>query len=307
MKFLAIVLVVACVCSSEKCNKVYKSESCSFGIITSPRFPLPYPNGTICTYEFIANGSERIQLNFIEFSLNYSDNYECYYSDTIEIFMFINNKYRPVQILCGSRLPGLIMSYGEKMKIEFRGINGGNSIGFKMEFKFLRNYGIKTGQQIGDKCDFHYNSSISRSGTFTSPNYPGIYPMNIICNYFFYGYDDERVLINFTYFDVEGVYPCDEEVSSDSVEFSNYKSRDRLFKFYCGRLIKSFNVTSDGKFFRVTFRSNTVMDGTGFSANYYFLKPKTQRVILNFEPVSTAVKVFVNFQIFLIFFVYVFK
>lgn len=71
----------------------------------------------------------------------------------------------------------------------------------------------------------------------SSPNYPGIYPINTECNYFFYGSENETVVIRFTYFDVEGVFPCyGDEVSSDSVEFSNYMSRDRKHKYHCGKV-----------------------------------------------------------------------
>lgn len=34
----------------------------------------------------------------------------------------------------------------------------------------------------------------------------------------------------------------------------------------------TFSVKSDGKFFRVTFRSNDRLDGTGFRASYKFEK-----------------------------------
>lgn len=72
---------------------------------------------------------------------------------------------------------------------------------------------------------------------FSTPNFPGNYPINMICNYYFNGADEQTVEINFVYFDVEGVFPCDsDEHGSDSVEFSNYETRDRKHKFYCGKV-----------------------------------------------------------------------
>lgn len=47
-------------------------------------------------------------------------------------------------------------------------------------------------------------------------------------------------------------------------------SRDRKYNRHCGQL-KEFDVESDRKFFRVTFRSNDRLDGTGFNATYQFL------------------------------------
>lgn len=58
--------------------------------------------------------------------------------------------------------------------------------------------------------------------------------------------------------------------ASDFVEFSNYMVRDRKHKRYCGQL-KEFDVESDRKFFRVAFKSNDRLDGTGFNATYQFL------------------------------------
>lgn len=47
-------------------------------------------------------------------------------------------------------------------------------------------------------------------------------------------------------------------------------TRDRKYSRYCGQL-KEFDIESDRKFFRVTFRSNDRLDGTGFNATYKFL------------------------------------
>lgn len=47
-------------------------------------------------------------------------------------------------------------------------------------------------------------------------------------------------------------------------------TRDRKYSRYCGQL-KEFDIESDRKFFRVTFRSNDRLDGTGFNATYKFM------------------------------------
>ena len=59
-------------------------------------------------------------------------------------------------------------------------------------------------------CQFVVSSKRSRSGTIASPNYPGLYPRNVDCQYVFHGAtaDDQRVDINFTHFDVEGIAPA---------------------------------------------------------------------------------------------------
>lgn len=75
-------------------------------------------------------------------------------------------------------------------------------------FYFVTDFGIKTGVQISDyPCAFVYNSNASKSGVFYSPNYPGFYPRDTECHYYFNGYDNEKVHVHFHYFDVEGVLP----------------------------------------------------------------------------------------------------
>uniref|UniRef100_V9IJZ5 Bone morphogenetic protein 1 isoform 1 n=3 Tax=Apis cerana TaxID=7461 RepID=V9IJZ5_APICE len=64
--------------------------------------------------------------------------------------------------------------------------------------------------------------------------------------------------------------PCEPVSASDFVEFSNFMSRDRKYSRHCGQQ-KEFDVNSDRKFFRVTFKSNDRYDGTGFNASYVFM------------------------------------
>lgn len=131
-------------------------------------------------------------------------------------------------------------------------------------------FGISSGHQLTDQtCAFQYNSSHGLSGWIHSPNFPGAYPRNLECNYYFYGEHGFRVSIKFTYFDVEGVFPCDENSASDYVELSNFLTVDRKFRRQCGS-VPRLEVQSDGRFFRMTFRSNDRLDGTGFTAFYNF-------------------------------------
>lgn len=71
-------------------------------------------------------------------------------------------------------------------------------------------FGIK-GDGVQDTkrgvCAFVYRSEERKNGTFTTPNWPGLYPRETECHYFFYGQSNERVHIHFSHFDVEGVPP----------------------------------------------------------------------------------------------------
>lgn len=46
-------------------------------------------------------------------------------------------------------------------------------------------------------------------------------------------------------------------------------ARDRKYSRHCGQQ-QEFDIESDRKFFRVTFKSNDRLDGTGFKATYQF-------------------------------------
>ncbi|XP_037027150.1 suppressor of lurcher protein 1-like [Bradysia coprophila] len=274
------------------CDIVLHSSTSKNGSIQSPLFPGPYPPRTFCRFEFQGNGRQRVQIKFTEFTLPSSEGDDCEQSDTLSVLMQIKGKYEPVETLCGDTMPKPLMSNGPRMLLEFRGRQSGKgNRGFKADFIFLENFGIISGRQIPDyECSFVYNSSFETSGWFHSPNFPGAYPRNIECNYYFHGRTMERVYIRFTYFDVEGIFPCDEDSSSDSVELSNFNSVDRKFQKYCSKISKGFSVKSDGKFFRVTFRSNDRLDGTGFRASYTFEveKPTTEIPTLASESLNSS-------------------
>lgn len=57
---------------------------------------------------------------------------------------------------------------------------------------------------------------------------------------------------------------------SDYVEFSKYQAEDREIPRHCGTRTP-FHIESDKDYFRATFHSNSLFDGTGFSAQYQFL------------------------------------
>lgn len=72
----------------------------------------------------------------------------------------------------------------------------------------VTDFGITSGEQISSMpCAFRYNSSVSSNGTLWSPNFPGFYPRDTECHYFFHAQVGERVKIVFSYFDIEGMVP----------------------------------------------------------------------------------------------------
>lgn len=65
-------------------------------------------------------------------------------------------------------------------------------------------------------------------------------------------------------------FRCEGVSASDYVQISS-QHMDSLSSRHCGQL-KDLQMTSEKNFLRVTFRSNDRLDGTGFKANFIFLR-----------------------------------
>jgi hypothetical protein len=70
-------------------------------------------------------------------------------------------------------------------------------------------YGIDTSDggtfDQNGACKIYYRGNQKREGYFSSPNYPGLYPRDVECHYYFVGEKEQKVQITFQTFDVEGV------------------------------------------------------------------------------------------------------
>ncbi|CAD5113377.1 DgyrCDS2549 [Dimorphilus gyrociliatus] len=278
--------------SASDCVKTFKSEEGKEGTFTSPRYPEEYSSGQQCKYEFIGNPEERVQVIFEEVQLYYISNdakdpTECTSIDSIRVQIKDEGDLKDIGLFCGEMDNRQLMSPNQFMEVIFDSVEREESSikapfkGFKARYKFLTNFGIYTGiQDKADKCIFTFTSRQAKSGMFTSPNYPGDYPRNTECQYVFKGEmeEEEIVQIHFLTFSVEGIKPCTEETKSDSVSFSNFGFRisDRKMSKLCGNFLSTHQrtVTSDGPYFRVIFKSNSVYDDKGFEASYQFKKKK---------------------------------
>ncbi|XP_064617690.1 suppressor of lurcher protein 1-like isoform X2 [Liolophura sinensis] len=269
------------------CDQVFKSNVTKNGTFSSPDFPNSYPKGIQCRFTFVGSNLERVQIKFTHMDLFYPggnplDPHDCEGSDSVSVYVMTHGELSDLGKHCGKRIPKMVMSHQPKLTVVFTSVQSSPSVtGFKASFQFLTNFGITTGRQ--DKryeCGFNYYSAVNSEGVFTSPNYPGFYPRNTTCHYRFYGKKDEEVIITFQEFDVDGIPPrCQADTDSDFLEFSNFNTLtpDRKMRRYCGSSVDRLSkkqISSDGEFFRVTFQSNEVFDGTGFKATYRFITTK---------------------------------
>uniref|UniRef100_A0A4D5RNL7 Putative conserved secreted protein n=1 Tax=Ixodes scapularis TaxID=6945 RepID=A0A4D5RNL7_IXOSC len=267
-------LMLAPVRGNGSCDHVIMSNSSKNGTITSPLYPNPYPENARCNYHFQGEGKERVQIKFTDFDLYmpHEGIKECENVDSVIGFITIKGQRERLDNFCGSHLPNQIMSNEHRMTVIFQSFgNRPPSVkGFRAIYQFVTNFGIPSGRQDPQGvCTFIYNSSEVSNGTFSTPNYPGVYPRDTECHYLFYGKSNEKIYIEFAYFDVEGVPPCLSDTASDYVEFSNFRTVDRKIPRHCGNL-RPTKIESDADFFRVAFKSNDKFDGTGFEAFYQF-------------------------------------
>lgn len=121
---------------SDACGGVFNASN---GTITSPSFPELYPSNKHCVWEILARPQYRITLNFTHFDLEGSNVYheECEY-DWVEVFSSFEDDNPPKRIVfCGNRLPPLITSESNSMKLIFSSDNKYDITNF---FKYNQNY-----------------------------------------------------------------------------------------------------------------------------------------------------------------------
>ncbi|XP_021958390.1 suppressor of lurcher protein 1 [Folsomia candida] len=298
---------------------VQSNEHEKNGTFSSNDYPSHYPAKTHCRFDFIGNPKERVKIVFTDFNLYHPDGAysqgdrlsnkggghsvsqnqrerdeerrkerekDCSGEDVDVLSAFVydaDDNLDRIDDYCGSAPPLSIMSSSNKLTLEFRSSTSSQYVrGFSALYSFVEDFGIMTGQQAsGYPCRFIFNSTETSNGTIASPNYPGLYPRNTECHYFFNGKDNEHVELHFTYFHIDGVQPCDDDTYSDYVELSNYIPIDRKYDRKCGTMESGFKVKSDRKFFRVNFKSNDRYDATGFEATYQFTDKANHLTIRN--------------------------
>ncbi|XP_062125722.1 LOW QUALITY PROTEIN: suppressor of lurcher protein 1 [Drosophila sulfurigaster albostrigata] len=286
--------------SNQHCKHVFDSRVNKSGIFETNQLLGSFIGASIgkgidssvvvqCRYEFEAQQPERIQIRFHDFNIptENENSTRCVEQDALHLLTEVRGKYDTQELFCGAFLPKPLMSSDQRLQLQFVGkyppkmTNKVQYYGFRAEYKFLTNFGITSGVQQGSECTFVYNSSDRITGLFHSPNFPGYYLENVVCNYLFYG-ADERIVLRFTFFDVEGIGTCDHQTASDYVEFSNFMSTDRKYSRHCGKL-PDFEVRSDRRFFRVTFHSNDRFVANGFRALYTFESTAPKNTGVNLE------------------------
>ncbi|XP_064459101.1 bone morphogenetic protein 1-like [Ornithodoros turicata] len=105
----------------------------SQGTVTSPSFPNTYPSDSNCTWVILARPKYRIIINFTDFDLE-GNNQNCEHDIVTIVSKISNGTTQKHGLFCGSRLPPVIMSEENILRVEFRSGSSVQKRGFAATF-----------------------------------------------------------------------------------------------------------------------------------------------------------------------------
>ncbi|XP_028523985.1 tolloid-like protein 1 isoform X3 [Apis cerana] len=228
------------------CTFTYRSSSRKRGDFNSPRHPSNYPSDTNCTYLFLATPNEQVTLIFDYFkvrtkNMNMTDGHygmEICQDDWLEIYnMYRDNTEKLIGRYCGNTAPGPVESNLGALGLRVILHSDSELVysGFKARYTF------EVAKPIFGDCGS--NISSVNYGIIASPNFPNKYDgparnmASKTCNWFIRVRPNQRILLNFESFSVEGdqsVRGCPAavlrmwySVSSTPIELCGVKTSDK--------------------------------------------------------------------------------
>uniref|UniRef100_A0A8B9TKW5 Cubilin n=1 Tax=Anas platyrhynchos TaxID=8839 RepID=A0A8B9TKW5_ANAPL len=230
--------------ASKVCSHNYSTET---GVLTSPNYPNNYPVRTECIYTITVGINRQIVLRFTNFTLE--GNIRCT-EDYVEIR---DGGYETSPVLgkyCGTDLPPVIISHGNKLWIKFVSDIFGTRQGFSAEWD---------GTSAG--CG---GTLTTASGIFMSPNYPMPYYRNSECYWLLRGNRGTPFEIQFEQFHLENHSKCNFDYLA--IFDGNSSNAKQLGKF-CGTQTPQL-ICSSGDSVYIKLRTDSSLQGGGFLAKY---------------------------------------
>ncbi|KAL1117925.1 hypothetical protein AAG570_004238 [Ranatra chinensis] len=271
----------------DACGGVLDADN---GTITSPSFPDLYPGSKNCVWEIIAPLQYRITLNFTHFDLegNNFKQQECDY-DSVEVHHKLSpDVLRRHGVYCGDKLPPLITSEGNALRIKFSSDSSVQKSGFAAVFFTDRDEcSVNNGgcqhecrNTIGSyTCWCHNGFTLhdnghdckegsckyeltAPSGVVTSPNHPEHYPSRKDCVWHFTTTPGHRIKLMFTNFELEPHQEC----TYDHIAIYDGDSADSpsLGKF-CGSKVPHPIIATSNQMLMI-FKSDASVQRRGFEA-----------------------------------------
>ncbi|XP_029444624.1 cubilin [Rhinatrema bivittatum] len=228
--------------SSSACGGTFHMER---GAFNSPSYPDAYPPNTECIWTILSSPGNRLQLSFITFQLQNSENCTCDYVEIREG----NATGQLVGKYCGNSLPDNFTSVtGHILWVKFVSDGSATALGFRAIFSHL--FG---------------NNLVGTGGKIASPLWPRNYPHN--SNYLWViNVDATQVIrIRVLEMDIEDHYSC----AYDRLRFYEGPNiHSHLIGTYCG-LSPPAPFSSFGSSIAIQFQTDSSISRPGFLLDWY--------------------------------------
>ncbi|XP_076806589.1 cubilin-like isoform X2 [Clavelina lepadiformis] len=204
--------------------------------LTSPLYPMFYPNDITCVWNLKAATGRRVVIAFIRVKLQEND-----YVQVLDEAKNVLNMSRPI-------MSGTIRrSTNNKLQILFKTDQSGRSNGFLATFH----------DEI-QICQSPVNIAVnSTTGYFASPLYPMFYPKDVTCVWNLMASSGQRVVISF----MEGTIQENDYIQVLDGENEILKISERI--------VAKTTRTSTNSNLRVIFKTGQSGSSGGFKASYY--------------------------------------
>ncbi|XP_041473744.1 uncharacterized protein LOC121422649 [Lytechinus variegatus] len=237
------------------------------GVVTSPGYPMNYPDNTRCSVLIQAPPGYTVLFTFIDIDIE--THIDCLY-DWIGLFDGPNDGYPPLGYYCQSAAVLPKLSHSPYMTVIFSSDGSINHRGYQATFDFV--------QESDGRCNTMLTTA---PRVVTSPNYPSDYPVNTKCVYHIQASVGETVELLFLEMNIESHDTC----FYDSVIV--YDGADDLapeigpWGGFCGEVIPNDTLTSTNRYMTIVFSSDSSETAKGFRAVYFFREFSDEHALLN--------------------------
>lgn len=265
----------------------------SGGHLESPNYPDDYQPNKECIWKLTVPKDYQVALKFQSFEVENHDN--CVY-DYVEVRDGLTMDSPLMGVFCGYKIPPDIRSSGNHLLVKFVSDGSVQKAGFSATFMKEYDECTRTDHGCAQDCintlgsyecacrigfELHSDGKncedacggvfSSENGTITSPSFPEFYPSNKNCVWEIITDPHYKITLNFTHFDLEGSNVPHQQCDYDRVEVHSRKGNTDMFikhGLFCGSKLPP-PITSDGNSLRITFRSDTSIQKTGFAAVFF--------------------------------------
>ncbi|XP_043916230.1 cubilin-like [Protopterus annectens] len=229
------------------CGGTFTGQS---GIVHSPGYPSSnYPDNSLC--EWYLHGPTGHYLTIVYETINLQSSSDCS-ADYVEVREY-NASGRLLGKHCGITSPNPVDTSDSFAYVKFVSDASVNAPGFSLLF----NASV-------EECGGDLNAA---TGTFTSPNYPNLYPHSRRCEWRITVQEDRRVTLTINDLRLEHHPSCAYDYLAI---YNGLHSNSPMLERFCGQsdTLPGTQVRSSGNTMRVVFYTDATGTDGGFSATY---------------------------------------